>query len=125
VSFVLRCLEDMRGGEVFVPKLPSIRVVDLASALAPQVPVHNVGIRPGEKLHETMIPEDDARTTLEFANHYVILPVKPSLSESHQEWLSRGEPCADGFRYSSDTNTKFLSVEEIRGLLRKTGFLQP
>jgi UDP-N-acetylglucosamine 4,6-dehydratase len=125
VSFVLRCLEEMQGGEIFVPKLPSIRVVDLAAALAPGVPVHNVGIRPGEKLHETMIPEDDARTTLEFENHYAILPVKPGLSEPHEEWLSRAEPCADGFRYSSDTNAKFLSVEEIRTVLRKTGFLQP
>jgi UDP-N-acetylglucosamine 4,6-dehydratase len=125
VNFVLRCLEEMKGSEIFVPKLPSVRVVDLAEAIAPEVQKHIVGIRPGEKLHETMIPEDDARTALEFENHYVILPIKPGESEAHQELLSRAKPCPDGFSYSSDKNDKFLSVDEIRTILHQTGFLKP
>lgn len=123
VSFVLSCLEKMKGGEIFVPKLPSIRVVDLAKAIAPELPLETTGIRPGEKLHETMIPEDDARTALEFDDHFVILPVDPRQSEMHQQWLPISNLCPDGFRYSSDQNGMFLSPDEIRKVLQKTGHL--
>ena len=77
VAFVISCLERMCGGEIFVPKIPSLRVVDLARAIAPERPVKIVGIRPGEKLHESMITVDDARATVEFDDHYVILPSRP------------------------------------------------
>lgn len=123
VSFVLRSLEQMRGGEIFVPKLPSVKIVDLAKAMGPDLPLEVIGIRPGEKLHETMIPEDDARTALEFDDHFIILPVKPEDSEAHQDLLASSKACQDGFRYGSDQGATFLSVEEIRGLLNKTGHL--
>jgi UDP-N-acetylglucosamine 4,6-dehydratase len=124
VSFVLRCLGWMRGGEIFVPKLPSVLIADLAAAIAPDHPVKCIGIRAGEKLHETMIPEDDARTTLEFDSHYVILPVAPTDSEAHREWLNEATLCPDGFCYSSDRNQPYLSPDEIRQLLSQTGHLQ-
>lgn len=122
VDFVLRSLTDMHGGEIFIPKLPSMRIVDLASALSSAVPIEIVGIRPGEKLHEMMFPEDEARTAVEFDDRFVLLPVVPSSDGSYSEWSSVGRPCAEAFRYGSDTNGHFLSVEDIRNLLKVAGF---
>ena len=117
VDFVLRCLEMMLGGEIFVPKIPSIRVTQLAEVIAPECERQIIGIRPGEKLHETIVPEDDARLTIEFDDHYVIQP-------SHSYWNPKdfldgrsGKPSPDGFRYSSDNNTWWLSDEEIAALV--------
>jgi UDP-N-acetylglucosamine 4,6-dehydratase len=117
VDFVLRSFERMRGGEIFVPKLPSVRIVDLAQAMAPGRPHTIVGIRPGEKLHEIMCPSDDSHLTLEFADHYVIRPAITFNSRSNNFTVNRlgerGHPVAQGFEYHSGTNPQFLSAEEI------------
>lgn len=114
VQFVLSCLARMHGGEIFVPKIPSMKITDLAEAIAPGCRHEYIGIRPGEKLHEVMIPEDDARNTVEMEDHYIIQP------QFH--WWSRencrgGLPVPDGFRYSSDTNTRWLTIEELRRMV--------
>lgn len=114
VQFVLRSLERMQGGELFVPKIPSMKMPDLARAICPSCELEEVGIRPGEKLHEVMISEDDSRHTVEKEDHYAILPEFPWWQHGHHG----GTPCADGFRYSSDTNTQWLSVEELREIIR-------
>jgi UDP-N-acetylglucosamine 4,6-dehydratase/5-epimerase len=116
VQFVLDNLQRMRGGEIFVPKIPSMRVVDLAEAIAPECEIEIVGIRPGEKLHEAMITEDDARRTLEFDTYYVIQPEFPWWS---REAVKGGKPLPDGFKYTSDTNTEWLTVEELRALVEE------
>jgi UDP-N-acetylglucosamine 4,6-dehydratase len=117
VDFVLAKLDEMLGGEVFVPKLPSMRITDLVRAIAPECELDIVGIRPGEKLHEVMVPEDDAHHTLEQAGQFVILP------SFYREELARyrdergGTPCPQGFRYSSDRNDVWLSVADLRELV--------
>src|SRR5207244_1406325 len=104
----------MQGGEVFVPKLPSTSILDLVEALAPECLVQQIGIRPGEKLHECLVSEDEARNTLDVDRFYVIQP-------SHLWWSganwAEGRPLADGFRYTSDTNPVRLTPTEIRGLV--------
>ncbi len=116
VSFVLSCLKSMKGGELFVPKIPSIRVVDLAEAMAPGLRRKIIGIRPGEKLHESMITEDDARNTVELKDRYVILPFM--LKDHPGDFDDYGQGyLAEEFRYSSDTNTEWLSVAQIRDWL--------
>ncbi len=117
VDFVLKSLQRMRGGEIFVPKIPSMTIVDLARAVAPECPTQTVGIRPGEKLHETMISEDDARLALEYPDYFVILPDPQCMGFRRQPDPEGGKPCPDGFRYSSDTNTQWLSVEQMRRLI--------
>ena len=110
----------MHGGEVFVPKIPSSRVADLASAVAPGMPHKIVGIRPGEKLHEVMVPADDAHHTLEFRQHYVITPsiVFYTQPDYTIDGLGeRGVALGEGFEYSSGTNPWFLSVDEIRDMI--------
>jgi UDP-N-acetylglucosamine 4,6-dehydratase/5-epimerase len=120
VDFVLRSLERMRGGEIFVPKIPSMRVTDLARAIAPECRLEFVGIRAGEKLHEVMVPEDDARNTVELDDHYVIQPAFPWWDASGLAALG-GKPCPEGFRYSSDTNSRWLTEDELREMLRDDG----
>ncbi len=117
VDFVLKCFERMQGGEIFVPKIPSIRVPDLAAAMAPALPVRIVGIRPGEKLHEIMCPADDSHLTLEFEDHFVI---RPTIRFFHSEMDyttnrlgENGKPVAEGFEYTSDNNAQLLSVDEV------------
>ncbi len=117
VHFVLTCLERMEGGEIYVPKIPSMKILDLAQALAPECRAEVVGIRPGEKLHEVMVPEDDAHHTLEFDDHYAILPMFEDWDAAGYMARKGGKPCSDGFRYSSDTNTRWLSVEELRQMI--------
>ncbi len=116
VQFVIDSLRRMRGGEIFVPKIPSMRVLDLAVAIAPECEIEIVGIRPGEKLHEAMISEDDARHTLEFDTYYVIQPEFPWWSK---EGLEGGKPLPEGFKYTSDTNTQWLTVEQLRKLVEE------
>lgn len=116
VQFVLDNLERMRGGEIFVPKIPSMNVMDLAKAIAPECEIDIVGIRPGEKLHEAMIMEDDARHTKDFDTYYVIQPEFPWWSEEHVE---NGKSLPDGFKYTSDTNVDWLTVEQLRDLAGK------
>lgn len=119
VDFVLRNFERMRGGEVFVPKIPSIRITDLAEAMAPGMPTRVVGIRPGEKLHEVMCPQDDSHLTIEFSDHYVIKPTIIFSGGNHHGYTSNclgetGHPVEQGFDYNSGTNPHFLGIEEIR-----------
>ena len=111
VRFVIGCIEEMRGGEVFVPKIPSMKVIDLARAIAPNAEVSVIGIRPGEKLHEVLVSEDEARNTLERENMYVVKPPETLWERSlHYD----GKPLPEGFRYSSDTNEHWLDVEGIQ-----------
>jgi UDP-N-acetylglucosamine 4,6-dehydratase len=121
VDFVLRCLEEMQGGEIFIPKLPSIIIGDLAKAIAPELPIRVVGIRPGEKLHEVMCPADDSRLTLEFKHHFVIQPsirfCDTDVNYTVNHFGEMGKPVALGFEYSSGTNPHFLSVDESRQLI--------
>lgn len=114
VEFVLRALTSMQGGEIFVPKIPSMNIMDLARALAPECGIEVVGARPGEKTHEVLVSEDDARHTLEYDDHFVILPPFHEWDEDAFRRATGGRPCAEGFRYGSDTNTDWLSVEELR-----------
>ncbi len=111
VHFVLKSLRRMHGGEIFVPKIPSMRIVDLAAAVAPGCRREIVGIRPGEKLHEVMVPEDDARNTMEFEDYFVIQPAFPWWAPEN---CDGGKPCPPGFRYSSDANTRWLTADELR-----------
>lgn len=113
VNFVLASLERMQGGEVFVPKIPSMNIMDLAKAIAPECRTEIVGIRPGEKLHEVMVPADDAHHTLEYADYFSILP---TFDDGSSLKLTSGKPCPDGFTYSSDANTQWLSVDELRAM---------
>lgn len=116
IAFVLSSLAMMRGGEIFVPRIPSMRVVDLARALAPKLPHRVIGIRPGEKLHEVMITEDDARCTLELEDRYVITPAFDSWDQEPYYCLG-AKPVPDGFRYGSDNNEEWLDAEGLAGLL--------
>jgi UDP-N-acetylglucosamine 4,6-dehydratase len=116
VDFVFSSAAMMTGGEIFVPKIPSMKVVDLAQALAPHLPHRVVGIRPGEKLHETMITEDDARTTLDLGDRYVI---EPAIQLYHRGDFraAGGVPVPDGFHYASDTNTDWLDGPALLRLI--------
>jgi UDP-N-acetylglucosamine 4,6-dehydratase/5-epimerase len=117
VDFVLKNFERMRGGEIFVPKIPSVRIVDLATAMAPKLAQRIVGIRPGEKIHEVMCPADDSHLTLEFDDHYVIRPTirfsDGDNSYSPNRLGERGRDVGQGFEYNSGRNERFLSVPEI------------
>ncbi|ACV67906.1 UDP-N-acetylglucosamine 4,6-dehydratase (inverting) [Desulfohalobium retbaense] len=118
VDFVLTNFQRMQGGEIFVPKIPSVRIVDLASAMAPNLPHKFVGIRPGEKLHEVMCPSDDSHLTFEFNNHYVISPSIKFFGQSNGYTINaleeKGQPVAQGFEYNSGNNSYFLDSEAIK-----------
>jgi UDP-N-acetylglucosamine 4,6-dehydratase len=115
VRFVIRCAEQMQGGEVFVPKIPSTSLLDLAKAVAPKAQIDVIGIRPGEKLHEVLISEDEARGTVELEDMYVVQPAEAFWFG--REWENRGNQLEDGFRYASNTNAQMLSIEEIRKMI--------
>lgn len=115
VRFVIRCIEQMRGGEVFVPKIPSTRIVDLARAIAPQSKLDVVGIRPGEKLHEVLISEDEARATLEDEDMFI---VTPATTLWQRDLRYPGKPLPDGFRYASDNNPVWLDIDQIRQMVK-------
>jgi UDP-N-acetylglucosamine 4,6-dehydratase len=114
VRFVVSCIERMHGGEIFVPKIPSMKLVEMAQAIAPACEVEYIGIRAGEKLHEVLVSEDEARNTLEVDDMYVIQP-------AHSWWCrenwKNAKPLPDGFRYTSDTNPRWLTGEELRELI--------
>jgi UDP-N-acetylglucosamine 4,6-dehydratase/5-epimerase len=112
VHFVIDCIEQMEGGEVFVPKIPSTTIVDLAKAIAPEAEMEIIGIRPGEKLHEVLISEDEARTTVEMERMFVVQPAE-ALWFGYQ-WQSKGVLLTNGYRYSSDNNTEWLDVDGIK-----------
>jgi UDP-N-acetylglucosamine 4,6-dehydratase/5-epimerase len=113
VRFVIHCIEKMTGGEIFVPRIPSLGIMELATALAPNAEINYVGIRPGEKLHEVLVSEDEARHTLEMPEMYIIYPHHARRSGN---W-SDGKPMSDGFRYTSDTNSNWLSSEDLERLI--------
>jgi UDP-N-acetylglucosamine 4,6-dehydratase len=117
VNFVLACFDRMHGGEIFVPKIPSMTILDLVRAIAPECETKVVGIRPGEKLHEVMVPEDDAHHTLEYDDYFTILPTFRGWDPIEYVAQNGGKRCQDGFRYSSDTNTRWLSMEELRRMV--------
>ena len=121
VDFVVESFNRMQGGEVFVPRIPSVRITDVAEAMAPGLPTTIVGIRPGEKLHEMMCPRDDSHLTIEFSDHYVIKPSIEFWHAKHSYELNglgqKGRYVEEGFEYNSGTNPHFLSVEEIRAFL--------
>ena len=115
VRFVIRCIEEMQGGEVFVPKIPSMKMVDLAHAIAPDAKIKIIGIRPGEQLHEVLISEDEARTTVELEDMYVVQPAA-ALWFGHS-WEQKGRSLPKGYHYASDNNTEWLSVNEIQAIV--------
>ncbi|MFA6039784.1 MAG: UDP-N-acetylglucosamine 4,6-dehydratase (inverting) [Candidatus Peribacteraceae bacterium] len=113
VRFVINCIDEMEGGEVFVPKIPSMKLTDLAQAIAPECKRKVVGIRPGEKLHEVLLSEDEGRHAVERKDSYVIFPETVS-------WSDKPRPQANvpnGFRYASDTNTEWLTLEQLKQMV--------
>ena len=124
VEFVFKSFERMHGGEIFVPKIPSVRIVDLARAMAPDMPQKVIGIRPGEKLHEVMCPADDSHLTLEFPDHFVIRPTIQFVGNVDFALNAlgiRGVPVPEGFESQSGKNPVFLTIEEIQALNRAAG----
>jgi len=111
VRFVMNCIEQMEGGEVFVPKIPSTKIVDLANAIVPDAKINIIGIRPGEKVHEVLISEDEARNTVEREQMFIVKPPE-TLWERGLEYEGKALP--EGFRYSSDSNSQWLDMEGIR-----------
>ena len=128
VEFVLKAFYRMQGGEVFVPKLPSSRIADLAEALAPELPIKIVGIRPGEKLHEVLCPSDDSHLTLEFADHYVICPAITFSGEYNYKENKIGEIgrlVQSDFEYNSSNNAEFLAVNDLKRMIYEEYSLRP
>lgn len=122
VDFVLENFKRMQGGEVFVPKIPSMKIIDLAKAIAPNLGIKIIGVRPGEKLHEVMISSDDAYHTIEFDDHYVIAPsIKFAAASDYTKNNKNevGKPVQDNFSYSSDNNTKWLKGNELLSMLEE------
>ncbi|MDR0827528.1 MAG: UDP-N-acetylglucosamine 4,6-dehydratase (inverting) [Desulfovibrio sp.] len=119
VNMVLYAFELMKGGEILVPKIPSMKITDLAAALAPGIKTVEVGIRPGEKVHETMITKDDARHTIDIGDYYVIMP------ETVPYRGAVGHPVSEEFEYNSGTNDRWLTVQDLRDTLRQQGFAIP
>ena len=118
VELVLYALEKMWGGEIFVPKIPSYRIIDVADAIAPDCKKEVVGIRPGEKLHEEMITTTDALNTIEFDKYFVILPAIPLWNIDEFSKTFEGKSCPDGFSYNSGANTDWLTVEQLQSLIK-------
>lgn len=116
VRFVIRCVEQMEGGEVFVPKIPSMTMLDLAKAMAPEAQIEIIGIRPGEKLHEVLISEDEARTSVELDDMFVVQPSAEALWFGHA-WENKGKKLPDGYTYVSNTNSEWLDLEGINEII--------
>ncbi|MBM7557459.1 UDP-N-acetylglucosamine 4,6-dehydratase (inverting) [Halanaerobacter jeridensis] len=116
VEMVLLTLDEMQGGEIFVPKIPSMKITDLAKAIAPEAEQETIGIRPGEKLHEVLISKSDARHTIEFESHYVI---EPDFEWWNDDNNASGNELEEGFKYSSDNNSQWLDIEEMRNRIKK------
>jgi len=119
VDFVLQNLDRMYGGELFVPKIPSYRILDVAKAVAPDAEIETIGIRPGEKLHEMMISQDAARNTIEFDDYFVIQPQLLWWNKQDTLLAEGGSMCNEGFAYCSDTNDKWLSVDELKEIVKE------
>lgn len=117
VSFVLDCLDSMHGGELFVPKIPSMNIMDLAKAIAPKAKIEIIGIRPGEKIHEVMISADDSINTLEFKSHYVIQPAHPWWDNVEYIKIKGGKRVKDDFVYSSENNSDWLTIPDLQKMI--------
>ena len=120
VHFVISSLSRAKGGEIFVPKIPSMKITDLAEAISPEAKRDIVGIRPGEKIHETLISEDEARNTVQFKECYLVQPnskLREELTKGRNG--AKGETCSDSFRYASDNNSNWLMVEELQKLVKQ------
>lgn len=117
VELVFKALKTAKGGEIYVKKCPSFKVIELAEAMAPTCKIENIGIRPGEKLHEVMVTEDDSRSTYEYSDHFIIYPNLDWWDNLHIQ--KGGKKVSDNFRYTSDTNPDWLSVKDLRKLLNK------
>jgi UDP-N-acetylglucosamine 4,6-dehydratase len=115
VRFVIRCMEMMHGGEVFVPKIPSMTLMELAKSIAPKAKIEVIGIRPGEKLHEVLISEDEARNTVELKDMYVIQPAE--MLWFGKDWEKKYPKVPAGFRYSSNTNVEWMTTEQIKKIV--------
>jgi UDP-N-acetylglucosamine 4,6-dehydratase len=115
VRFVMRCVEQMQGGEVFVPKIPSMKLIDLAKAIAPEATINYIGIRAGEKLHEVLISEDEARTTIELEDMFVVQPEEALWFG--RAWEDKGKTLPDGYRFASNNNSNWLTTEQIQKIL--------
>jgi len=126
VDFVLKNFERMHGGEIFVPKIPSVNIMDLAISVAPELKQEIIGIRPGEKIHEVMCPADDSHLTLAFDDHYVIVPSIKFIDKNNDFLVNKlgekGSYVKQGFEYSSGNNENFLTVEEIKKYNKLAGF---
>lgn len=119
VDMVLYAIENSWGGELFVPKIPSYKILDVAKAVAPECKTEIIGVRPGEKIHEEMITETDSLNTYDCGKYYVINPVVPIWKESDWAQKFKAHKVPPGFKYNSGTNTEWLKIEELRGLIRK------
>ncbi len=118
VNFVLQAIESHWGGEIYIPKIPSYKILDVAKAVNPNCEYEDIGVRPGEKLHEEMITEMDSLNTVEFNNHYVILPSTPMWNVNDYIDKNDGKKVELGFKYNSGTNPEFLNIEQIRDEIR-------
>ena len=121
VNFVLSSLQGMNGGEIFIPKIPSMKITDLATALAPSLPINIIGIRHGEKLHEVMVSEDDARNTLALPDRYIIEPTLPLWTDSRTNPVG-ATLVDDNFRYDSSINDEWVTEDEIMSMIGKDSF---
>lgn len=121
VNFVISCFEKMSGGEIFVPKIPSVKIIDVAKAINPKVRFKIVGIRPGEKIHEQMCPKESSNNTIEFDKFFIIFSsdtnIEKKIEELSKKIGKKGKRVNENFEYSSNLNTKFLSIKEIRTLI--------
>ena len=115
IKFVDFCIRNMAGGEIFVPKIPSVKIVDLAKAINPHMKIKIIGIKPGEKLHEIMCPRDSAHLTYEYKNHYIIKPVVYSNVNTSDK--NKGKKVQDNFEYNSFSNKDFLNISQIKKIL--------
>ena len=122
VDFVFSCLDKMWGGELFIPKIPSYKILDIAKAIAPECRHKLIGIRPGEKLHEEMITASDSINTVEFDKYFVIMPASDHIEWNREKFIMEshdipGKMCSEGFSYNSEKNKHYLSIEELKGLI--------
>ena len=123
VDFVFKNFKRMQGGEIFIPKIPSMKIVDLAKVMAPHLPLKLVGIRPGEKLHEVMCPADDSHLTLEFNDHYVIKPTirfTGNVDFAQNASGEKGRSVSDGFEYSSASNKEWLTGAQLKDMIHQS-----
>ena len=119
VDFVISCWQTMQGGEIFIPKIPSTKITELANAMAPDLPLKSVGIRPGEKLHESLITEEDARTAVELDDRFIIEPQFPTWGNYDKDFHG-GKVVEEFFSYTSENNPEWLGIEQLRAWLKRT-----